>query len=210
MVLSRFELDTGKRATMRALAAPNLFHGALEASFTGERERRLWRIDPLNGHLWLLLLSQTAPGDTAVCQFGLPGAKWETKAYDTFLYRLTAGTTWHFRLVANPTISKKTENSDSRGGVMPHITPEYQKAWLAERAQRHGFALDDDSFNVVSVQRYRFRKGSERQFVRMVSASYEGILTVTDPALLRHALISGIGREKAYGQGLLTLAPVIL
>jgi CRISPR system Cascade subunit CasE len=39
-------------------------------------------------------------------------------------------------------------------------------------------------------------------------ATYDGILTVTDPALLRRALCHGVGRAKAYGCGLLTLAPV--
>ena len=208
MVLSRFELDIGKRTTMRALASPNLFHGAIEASFPGERERRLWRIDSLNGSLWLLLLSQTAPADPAVEQFGMPGARWETKNYDPFLSRLSTGTIWHFRLTANPTISKKTGDPEARGVVMPHITPKYQKAWLEERAEKHGFALNNDSFDVVSVQRYRFRKGTDRQFVRMISVSYEGVLEVTDPDLLRNALISGIGREKAYGQGMLTLVPM--
>ena len=37
---------------------------------------------------------------------------------------------------------------------------------------------------------------------------YEGVARVTDPDALRHALVAGIGRSKAYGCGLMTLARV--
>ena len=37
---------------------------------------------------------------------------------------------------------------------------------------------------------------------------YEGVARVTDPDALRRALVAGIGRSKAYGCGLMTLARV--
>ena len=37
-------------------------------------------------------------------------------------------------------------------------------------------------------------------------ATFEGVLEVTDPDALRHGLVHGIGRGKAYGCGLMTLA----
>ena len=37
-------------------------------------------------------------------------------------------------------------------------------------------------------------------------ATFEGVLEVTDPDALRRALTHGIGRGKAYGCGLMTLA----
>ncbi|MEU7482087.1 type I-E CRISPR-associated protein Cas6/Cse3/CasE [Lentzea sp. NPDC042327] len=40
------------------------------------------------------------------------------------------------------------------------------------------------------------------------AASFEGRLEITDPDALRHSLTHGIGHGKAYGCGLLTLAPV--
>ena len=56
MYLSRAELDPTRRSTMIALTSPQKFHGAVENSFSGERRRRLWRLDSLNGKLYLLLL----------------------------------------------------------------------------------------------------------------------------------------------------------
>ncbi|MFC9797677.1 type I-E CRISPR-associated protein Cas6/Cse3/CasE [Streptomyces sp. NPDC057695] len=43
--------------------------------------------------------------------------------------------------------------------------------------------------------------------VTIATATYEGSLRVTDPVILARTLITGIGRSKAYGCGLLTLAP---
>ena len=61
MYLSRAELDPTRRSTMIALTSPQKFHGAVENSFSGERRRRLWRLDSLNGKLYLLLLSEELP-----------------------------------------------------------------------------------------------------------------------------------------------------
>ena len=55
MYLSRAELDPTRRSTMIALTSPQKFHGAVENSFSGERRRRLWRLDRLGERLYLLL-----------------------------------------------------------------------------------------------------------------------------------------------------------
>ena len=71
MYLSRVELDEARRSTMRALAAPQKLHGAVESAFPGERRRRLWRLDRLGGKLYLLLLSEGLPDLTGIAeQFG--------------------------------------------------------------------------------------------------------------------------------------------
>ena len=102
--LTRFELDFKKRSTMKALVSPNLFHGAVESSFPGERKRCLWRIDSLAGRNYLLLLSSEKPNlEHAVKQFGVDNAEqlWETKEYTPLLDRIKDGTQWRFRLTAN-------------------------------------------------------------------------------------------------------------
>ncbi|MFF9147499.1 type I-E CRISPR-associated protein Cas6/Cse3/CasE [Streptomyces sp. NPDC014861] len=43
--------------------------------------------------------------------------------------------------------------------------------------------------------------------VTVATATFEGTLRVTDPVALARTLITGIGHSKAYGCGLLTLAP---
>ena len=211
MLLSRIKLDPLRRETMKALAAPNLLHGAVERSFIGPRERRLWRVDTLAGKMYLLLLSRESPDMTALFrQFGPEGEEpaWETKDYTPLLDRIREGSRWHFRLVANPTVSKAGESgTNARGKVHGHVTPEYQKKWLSDRAESHGFSLDEDSFQVIHSEWLRFRKGSDGgRPVTLLSVTYEGSLTVADPELFRRTLVNGLGRGKAYGIGMLTVA----
>lgn len=208
MYLTRMKLDTGKRKTMLALTSPNLFHGTVERSFTGERQRNLWRIDRLNGESYLMLLSEQKPDLThAVSQFGCEreDIPWETKEYGPLLQRIAAGSRWRFRLVANPTHSAKPQKDDrSRGTIYAHITPEHQRQWLMERSEKHGFSLSEEEFDVAYSQWYRFFKGNKR-YVSILAVTYEGTLTVTDAELFRRLLTEGIGRGRAYGMGLMTV-----
>ena len=208
--LSRMKLDPKCRSTMKALAAPNLLHGAIEQAFSGPRERNLWRVDSLQGNTYLLLLSRNAPDLTrAYEQFGPRNteAAWETRNYEPLLARVTPGSRCQFRLVANPTISKGG-GENVRGKVHGHITADYQKKWLLNQAEKHGFLLHEDEFGVVQSQWLRFYKGADgaRQRVTLLAVTYEGALTITDADLFRQVLTEGLGRGKAYGMGMLTIA----
>ena len=205
MYLSRVELDPTRRSTMTALAAPQKFHGAVESAFSGERRRRLWRLDRLGEKLYLLLLSEEMPDLSGVVeQFGT-GAVPESRNYDPLLARITPGSRWQFRLAANPTKScKDAQKPAARGTVAAHCTTQYQKQWLLDRAAKHGFALTEDSFTVTRVQRHHFAKRGTRP-VSLLAVTYEGVLQVTDPEAFRNLLCQGMGRGKAYGLGLLTV-----
>lgn len=212
MFLSRMMLDLSLRRTMMALASPNMFHGAVEGAFplssAGRGGRKLWRIDHLNGRHYLLLLSEDRPDLTSAAdQFGSAEEGWETKDYSPLLARVTDGSEWRFRLTANPTMSRSSSDGAKRGKLLAHITVAHQRDWLAARAQKHGFALEADKFDVVHSRWERFRKGGRGNAVTMLSVTYEGILTVSDVELFRSALTCGIGRGKAYGMGLLTIIP---
>ena len=199
MYLSRAELDPTRRSTMIALTSPQKFHGAVENSFSGERCRRLWRLDQLGEKLYLLLLSEERPDLTALCaQFGT-GAPPETRPYDPLLERVTAGSCWQFRLTANPTRTRKDPADPlARGALKPCYLEAEQEQWLLEQAGKHGFALTEDSFTVTRVQWQHFAKHGTRPVTL-------GILQVTDQEAFREMLCQGIGRGKAYGLGLMTI-----
>ena len=205
MYMTRMELDPCRRDTVRALASPGMFHGAIESAFPGERRRRLWRVDELNGRSYLLLVSGEEPDLTrAAEQFAPPGAGWETKNYQPFLNALADGGVWRFRLAANPTISAPS-HSQARGKVYAHVTAAQQKNWLLTRAEKHGFSLSDETFDITRRGVLSFRKEAQQRPVTLGVCVFEGLLTVTDALLLRKALTEGIGRGKAYGQGMMTL-----
>lgn len=210
MYLSRIRLDTHKWDTMRALTSPNLFHGAIESAFPGERVRNLWRVDQLRGEWYLLLLSPQAPDlSHMVAQFGVEedGPGWETKVYDSLLERIEVGTTWQFRLTANPTRSLKSkEHPQERGTVSAHTTPEHQTNWLLGRCAAHGFSVEESQVQVTGSEWRRFYKGAARRYpVSLLYVTFEGMLTVTDAEKFRETLQCGMGRGKAFGLGLMTV-----
>ena len=204
MYLSQVELDPRNRETLRALAVPRRLHGAVEAAFAGPRTRRLWRLDRRGNRLWLLVLSEETP-DLAgvVAQFGPPDGVAETRDYAPLLARVADGSVWRFRLAANPV--KNVKVAGGRGAVRNHVTVEQQEQWLAERAPKHGFALEPDGFRVVDSRWISFDKATDGSPVRIHAVTFEGLLRVTDAGRFREALTHGIGRGKAYGLGLLTL-----
>ena len=147
---------------------------------------------------------------------------------DGFLDRLEAGQRWGFRLCVNPTFREKSQlDQAGRKKILAHVTQEQQTKWVLDRAERCGFKIlesadlggelpvledsqgqrvDGKNLLINGVERslVEFRRGNG--LVRLSIATFEGVLEVSDPQALRHAVVSGIGRGKAYGCGLLTLA----
>lgn len=207
LYLSRVKLDPMKRKTQIALVSPNKFHGAIEEAFQKKQERNLWRIDNLNGKIYLLLLSAEIPDMTNfIQQFSFSDEIVETKEYDALLNRIQNETKWNFRLVANPTRSLK--DGDGRGKIVAHVSEKYQMDWLEKKAVQNGFKIFNEETKVVNTEWKIFQKRVENRNVKIKQATFEGILIVTDSDLFKKALINGIGREKAYGMGLLTLIKI--
>jgi len=209
MYLSRIEINQHRRETMQALSSPQVMHAAVEGSFPKSNEitkRNLWRLDRLHGSLYLLLLSCEKPDFTHIVeQFGWPASeqKWETKEYDEFLGRIKTGQSWQFRLCANPVHSVKVAEGQ-RGKVYAHVTTEQQKQWLLNRAEKNGFTLSENNFDIIERDIKKFHRNGES--VTFSAVTFEGLLAITDQKMFSSALQKGIGREKAYGCGLLTLA----
>ena len=98
---------------------------------------------------------------------------------------------------------------------VPHRTAAHQLTWLTDRIPRWGFALapgeaDLPQVRLIARDRLSFRKrridGQPGATVVLQSATFEGIIEVTDVAAARSSLLGGVGAAKAYGLGLITLA----
>lgn len=218
-VLTRMHLNPARRGARALLGSPQAMHAALMAAFPpGERDsdaqgRILWRVDCHAEHPALLyLLSPVKPDLTHVVeQAGWPTtATWESRDYSPLLERLADGQEWAFRLTANP-VRRIRQEGASRSEVKAHVTADQQATWLLTRTGPWGFmipptATDGQPALLVRDRRsWAFpRKGAT---VSLATATFDGILRVTDRQALRQALTGGLGRAKAYGCGLLTLAP---
>ncbi|MEU3036581.1 type I-E CRISPR-associated protein Cas6/Cse3/CasE [Streptomyces griseoaurantiacus] len=163
---------------------------------------------------------------------------WQTRPYATFLDRLSTGQRWSFRLTANPvhTIRRKEgeprkltahltpvhqmnwlldAERQKRGGfrilekpddrrLLPHGTTHKGKPHHGDR-----YELTVGDMRNLSFDKSRGSDGNRRgKPVTLVTVTFDGRLEITDPDALRRTLTQGLGRARAYGCGLLTLAPL--
>ena len=225
MFLTKIDLAPQRRLTRKYLGSPQAMHavvmGATGGNIGDGPGRVLWRVDR-GTTTALYILSPLEPDcSQLVAEAGAAGTQARTLDYSPFLASLDAGQLWAFRLAANPSYSA-SRGPGVRGQRYGHVTVEQQRQWLVERAPRHGFELmpvdhvddegSDGAVMVVHRERPVFNRrrseGEGRDRVTINRTVYEGVLRITDPESLRRALIAGIGRSKAYGCGLMTLARV--
>ncbi len=223
MFLTRMRLNPTRATTKRMVVSPQVTHalvlGSVPPAPLSTPGRSLWRLDHEGPQIELLLASPVRPDLTGIVeQAGWPSAAgWETRDYEPFLARLESGQIWRFRLRANP-VRVISQGEGVRGRVSPHRTVSHQLSWLFERAERLGVVFPHGAFETpavivrgrgVSTFRRESGDGVRKRFdrVALTTATFEGILRVNEPDLLRTALRSGVGRGKGYGCGLLTLAP---
>lgn len=218
MYLTRMYLNFRRRSAMKLLDSPQCMHAAIAHvcppdSYDPSQSRVLWRIDRQQDRIGLFVVTPVEPDlSNIVEQAGWQtGEMWQTRPYGPLLDSLEKKQIWEFRLTANPTHSARKEGwSDTK--PIGHVTVKQQLDWFTSRAEKWGFSLPcgaaaSTTVAVTERRTMRFsRKGGPG--VVLSTASYQGILQVADPILLRGSLVNGIGRAKAYGCGLMTLAPV--
>jgi len=76
--------------------------------------------------------------------------------------------------------------------------------WLVAMGAVHGFRPDEVT-RVLSYDRHSFpNKG--RQRIRFGALRFDGLLTVTDVPRFEAVLATGLGRQRAFGFGMLQIA----
>jgi CRISPR system Cascade subunit CasE len=225
MYLTRAYLNPRRRGAIRLLGHPQRMHAAVLAGFPPlpADARVLWRLDSDEPHRPVLWIVSPYRPDLAHLaeQAGWPGSdapQWESRSYEPLLKQLDAGQQYAFRLTANPTRAIAPDGTGRRGKRVEHVTAARQAAWLLARAENAGFRVaesgtcmpgtDDPALQLQLADRakVRFTKNGHDGTITIARVTYEGMLEVTGPDALRHALTFGIGRARAYGCGLLTLA----
>ncbi|WP_186319342.1 type I-E CRISPR-associated protein Cas6/Cse3/CasE [Streptomyces sp. SAJ15] len=165
------------------------------------------------------------------------GDHYALRDYSPLLDQLALGREYAFRLTASPVqntnrpqkpTARQTErinNGERRSFRLGHRTAAAQLNWFLTRTPSWGFQVppatgladthDDHGtpphdVRIIARRRSSFGKGPVPKDVRVVmhSATFEGRLKITDPTVFAERLLTGIGPSKAYGCGLLTLAPL--
>lgn len=214
MYLSRVEIDINNRRKMKDLTHLGCYHSWVEDSFPKfskeNRSRKLWRIDNVYDKYYLLVLSENKPDMEKLEKYGLESSA-GVKNYDQFLGSLKEGMKAKFKIKLNTVRAYKDEkNPTKRGRIMP-VPNEKLNEFLIDKATRNGFEVNPGEFAISKIDKEYFMhtdKGETKKSRKdIVSATYEGILTITDLEKFKAALVNGIGKKKAYGCGFLTIIP---
>ena len=231
MYLSRLALEPKDRRVRRDLADVRQMHRTVMSAFPsvtmpGQARAEmavLYRVEAneRRGNVVLLVQSRVRPdwgglpvGYLADCRGDLENPA--TKSVSEAMTALREGQLLRFRLRANPT--KKVDTKSGPDGRRRHgrrvdlRTETEQIAWLARGAGAAGFSLvpvrpgrDIPAVRIGSAEKLLGRgKGSN---VTLVGVLFEGLLRIADPDRFRRTLEEGLGPGKAFGCGLISVAP---
>ena len=215
MSLHLTEIQLGYEAAAKAGLRDNYaWHQKIWLCFPGREDAArdfLTRLDPRDDHFRLLMLSAVTPQRPPWC----PTHSWRTKEVpDAFL----TSPTYRFSLVANPTqklvVRDDAGNRKKNGRRVPIVhrvdtTDQQGKvllSWLSRKGEAHGFCFNPDEVRTVPRSRQYFIKGGRLGLHSGVE--FQGLLRVTDPKRFADAFAHGVGTGKAFGFGLLVLAPI--
>ncbi|WP_086708776.1 type I-E CRISPR-associated protein Cas6/Cse3/CasE [Streptomyces antimycoticus] len=208
--LTRIIPDLRSRQARRDLASAVGMHHRVMQLFpdTAVEQARaalgvLFRIEdgPQGPHI--LIQSRMRPEETALpAGYGTTAAKPLTP----LLEGLRSGRPVRYRIAASAVRKpgKTTRTVYNLKPVVP-LTGTAADDWWIRQAQQSGLTIHTVRSAPLDAARGEHAKGKHR--ICHARTRFDGTATVTDPGLLQRRLTEGIGRGKAYGCGLLTLAP---
>ena len=203
LYLSRLTLNANHPRTESELAHPYELHRTICRGFH----------DPPSARI-LFRSDADSPGVVHVIVQSLLAPDWSRLGADPEYHKdtdepkkialasLAEGVALKFRLRCRP--SKRIAAKDHpEHGKRKSITDRDEIfAWLHRKAEESGFQVRDVAFDRV----YWHDSKDGKQEKPLGGVQFDGVLIVTDPDRLREALANGIGTQKAFGFGLLSLA----
>lgn len=205
--LARLHLEARSRVVHRDLKNATRLHATVQALFPdalGPAPRTatntLYRIEREQAGA-LLLIQSTLPINRNALPSGY-ASQVEYRDLGPLLNWVDEGRVVRFRIDANPI--KSVPVPGARRGKRVPVSGEEALAWWERQAGRAGLAnqlvLDLPQPDVLGSR-------TEAKRIRLRAMRFEGVATITDPEALRTAITTGIGQGRAYGLGLLSIAP---
>jgi CRISPR system Cascade subunit CasE len=171
----------------------------------GERRNFLTRLDQRREGFRLLIVSPVEPLRPEWCP--ADGESWKTKPIPEPFF---ARERYAFQLCANPTkkVSKALPDGTltKNGRRVPLTGREDLLAWIKRKGSQGGFAVDEATLRTCSRGREHFDKKGQSGLHSAVE--FQGVLAVTDSAQFHETFTRGVGSAKAFGFGLLAIAPI--
>lgn len=219
IVLSRLELQPRHLGVIRDLADVAEMHRTIMRAFPQSDGRSpraelgvLFRIELGESGARILVQSRVQPDWSLLPDEYLVGA--EAKEIGQALASISDRRELRFLLVANPSrkVARDDHGRSRHSRRVALTTDDARHRWLVDRGMRDGFALSGsgphDGVRIDRVIAPPPVRGAGRSKITVKAVRYEGRLTVSDAAMLVRAIKDGLGPAKAYGCGLLSVAPV--
>lgn len=228
MILSRLALNPRSRDVVRDLADCQEMHRTILSAFpqaSGPARAQfgvLFRIDYPQGRAPLLLVQSRERPDWSKLPRLYLARPFDIKDVSEAYASLKSDATLRFRLRANPTRRIDTKSGPDgrrRNGKRVELRTEAQQIeWLRRKGAAHGFEVlsvraSNDVPNVRVNDEGKSRgyrangNAGDKSPLTFASVVFEGLLRVTDLGAFKAALEQGIGPAKAYGFGMLSIAP---
>lgn len=231
--LSRLQLNPRSRQVQRDVADCEALHRTILSAFpqTDVPARSafgiLYRLESSGGTATLLVQSSRYP-DWLQLPTRYILAPAACKPVDDAYAGIHQGDTLRFRLRANPTKRVSVIEPTKRTGPRVELQRETdQVQWLARKGEAGGFELTTvhmepglgdgtetrpsrmPDVRAVTEDKVHGRRLGGKETARLTFGSvlFDGELRVTDVGRFRETLSTGIGSAKAYGFGLLSVAP---
>lgn len=216
LYLSRICLNPLYAPAIKLAADAQALHSRLYALFQKENpsgaRSLLFRIDTEDEGPIVLLQSTSVP-DWDALELAPRSLREQpaTKPYDP---AFAMGQRLSFRLLARPSIRKSGHfgskpNGKRKPGPRQTCRDDRQRlAWLKRKGADSGFQIESVGLTILSFPAIKSEKSPRERGGSFSAVQFDGVLVVTDPDKLKEAVRNGIGPQKAYGFGLLSLAPL--
>jgi len=170
----------------------------------GQPRDFLTRLDRKSDHFQLVIVSPVEPTRPGWCPADCwRGPKPIPESYFT-------RNRYRFQLCANPTkkvaVQKPDGSFKKNSRRVPLSKREDLIAWIKRKGELGGFCVEENSLRTIPRGREYFEKNGQRGLHSAVE--FQGVVAVTDPQKFHDAFTRGIGPAKAFGFGLLVIAPV--
>jgi CRISPR system Cascade subunit CasE len=180
----------------------------------------LWRLDDVHRGFALYVQSLAKP-EWARLPADYLAETARVRTLQPVLDSIAPGRRFAFRLVASPTRTiprpadreRVAEGRRTQGIKVPHHKPENQIDWLVRQGERMGFVIPSgrngqpDVAPTPCLKLIGQQRSGERGPITITPVRFDGHLVITDNTAFAEAIRTGIGRGKAYGCGLVSLAP---
>lgn len=198
MYLSRLKLNPKNRKVLKEISNIYMLHKTLMRAFPDKMDggpgRVLFRLDDTYDGPIILVQSTKEPTWDKIDTD--PDYLLEEPDKKRFEPTLRNGQVLAFRLVANPTVKKDKK----RLGILKE---EELWAWFKRKAEMGGFSIVKAFITPLGFMKC----GEGDKDISLYSVKVDGVLRVDASERFQATLENGIGSGKAFGFGLLSIAP---